>query len=99
MKEVRVVSFDYIREECVDKWLEIAKTFIKATHEKDEGCIEFYMLQQDKNPGIFCYVETWASLDAMNRHMEQEHFKKFAEERAKMYIKPTEWTTYTYIEG
>lgn len=99
MSQVKVVAFDFIRQEHLDEWYKLAKKFIRDTHEKDQGCIEFSMFVDDKEKNRFCYTETWASLQAMEDHMAKQHFKDFAARRAEINIKPTEWTTYTLVEA
>ena len=90
MGKVRVVAHDYIKKENLEYWKQILKDMVDQSFEKDKGCLEYMCLQDDKDPTHFAYFEIWESDEAVAAHLAQPHFQHFKEERAKLWIKPTE---------
>jgi quinol monooxygenase YgiN len=44
---------------------------------KEDGCIEYNLHQDNEDPAIFIFYETWESLACLEQHMETDHFKNF----------------------
>ncbi|MBC7961731.1 MAG: antibiotic biosynthesis monooxygenase [Steroidobacteraceae bacterium] len=44
---------------------------------KEVGCIEYHLHQDNENPAVFIFHETWESLVCLENHMNTDHFKSF----------------------
>ena len=92
---VRVVAHDYIQEEHLDKWKDLVEEFVDLSEKNDYGCILFQVLQDERDPSHFCYVEIWESQEAVSAHIAKPHFQHFKKEREKIWKQPTESHHYT----
>lgn len=51
---------------------------------KENGCLE-YRLQQDNNdPTVFIFYETWASAACVQQHVTTDHYKQYVTTVASM---------------
>lgn len=44
---------------------------------KEHGCIEYNLHQDNEDPSVFIFYETWDSLACLESHMNTEHFKNY----------------------
>lgn len=44
---------------------------------KEEGCIEYNLHQDNEDPAVFAFYETWESLASLERHMNSDHFRSY----------------------
>jgi len=42
---------------------------------KEEGCIEYYLHQDNDNPAVFVVYENWKNEAELDAHMKTPHFK------------------------
>jgi quinol monooxygenase YgiN len=42
---------------------------------KEDGCIEYYLHQDNENPTVFLFYENWKNEEELNKHMDTTHFK------------------------
>ena len=45
---------------------------------KEEGCIEYKLHQDNEDPAVFIFYETWENLVCLEKHMNTDHFKSYA---------------------
>ena len=48
-----------------------------APTRSESGCIAYNLHQDNENPAIFIFYETWESQAALEKHMNSEHFKAY----------------------
>ena len=48
-----------------------------APTRKEAGCIEYRLHQDDDDPAVFIFYETWESLACLEQHMNSPHFKDY----------------------
>lgn len=48
-----------------------------APTRQEKGCKEYKLHQDNDNPTVFVFYETWDSLACLERHMTTDHFKKY----------------------
>lgn len=79
---------------------ENVKEFIEATIEnrdnsrKEDGIICFDFLQCKDKPNKFLLYEGYESEDAMESHLETEHFKKWIDTVEKYFLSPRDKVVY-----
>src|SRR5271169_2555786 len=61
--------------ECVRSEL---RKLIEPTCTKDAGCISYVLYQDQNDPSVFFFLETWESEELLNGHLDSEHFRAFA---------------------
>ena len=44
---------------------------------KEAGCIEYQLHQDNEDPAVFVFYETWSSLASLENHMNSDHFKNY----------------------
>ncbi len=49
-----------------------------APTRKEVGCIEYTLHQDNQNPAVFVFYETWESAAAIAEHIGSEHYKAYA---------------------
>lgn len=64
-----------VKAEDVAKVVELAKELVEYSR-KDEGCIDYDILQSQTNPCQLLIFETWASQACLDVHMAAPHFTR-----------------------
>jgi quinol monooxygenase YgiN len=49
------------------------------TTRAEEGCIQYDLHQDNKNPAHFMFYENWDSHELWQKHMESQHLKDYME--------------------
>ncbi len=44
---------------------------------KEAGCIEYQLHQDNEDPAVFVFYETWSSPASLENHMNSDHFKNY----------------------
>ena len=44
---------------------------------KEAGCIEYNLHQDNEDPAVFVFYETWDSPASLENHMNSDHFKNY----------------------
>ena len=73
---IKVVANNYLKEECVDEFIRLAKIIVEKTNALDKGCISYQLYRNTENPLQLTMLEEWESMDAINAHMQADHFKE-----------------------
>ena len=48
-----------------------------APTRKEDGCIGYHLHQDNEDPAVFVFYETWESLACLENHMNSDHFKSY----------------------
>jgi quinol monooxygenase YgiN len=75
MAEVVVVGSFVAREGKEDEARAAFEALVQPTHAED-GCILYALHQGHDDPRKLAFVERWASVDAINAHLESDHIKE-----------------------
>ena len=51
---------------------------------KEEGCLQYDLIEDKDNKGTFFLIELWESVDHHNRHNGQDHLLDFRKDASKM---------------
>ena len=71
---IHVVATITIKPDKREETLAAARINIAAT-QKEAGCVYYDMYESVTRPGTYVVVEKWENRDALNAHMNAEHFK------------------------
>lgn len=77
MKHVVVVATLSLKDGQNEGVLEALKALHKATHQEDEGCLQYDLHKENEKENTYVFVETWKSEALLNEHMGKAHFKAF----------------------
>ena len=73
---ISVVVEEKIKEGQLEAYVKYLTEMIDLTR-KEEGCIAYGLHEAADGSGAVVMLESWESQEALDKHMESEHFKKF----------------------
>ncbi|MDD2894380.1 MAG: putative quinol monooxygenase [Aliarcobacter sp.] len=77
MKNIVIIATIKVKDGFKDEVYNELVKLHKATHELDEGCIQYDLHKDLADENSFTFVETWQSAGFLVLHEEKEHFKTF----------------------
>ncbi|MBI6872105.1 putative quinol monooxygenase [Clostridium aciditolerans] len=72
---IKVVAKKLVNEGKVEEVIKLYEELVRETR-KEEGCIKYELYQDEKDPRVLAVIEEWESKDALERHMNSEHFTR-----------------------
>jgi quinol monooxygenase YgiN len=84
---IRVVAKNFLVQEKINIAAPFYSELISATR-KEEGCIEYRLFINSKVNTEYVFIEEWISQEALDKHMNSEHFKRLIPKIAECYSKP-----------
>ncbi|TCK89086.1 quinol monooxygenase YgiN [Natranaerovirga hydrolytica] len=91
---IRIIVKQFVKPDLIDRYIEIMKEMVAKTRELDEGCIEYGLFQDSKDPQIITLIEGWESQHALDKHMDSTHFKEIIPPLSTFFEKPEEVNIY-----
>lgn len=76
MSKLTVVAKVIAKQEAVETVKTELLKLIEPTR-LEEGCIEYKLHQDNDNPAVFVFYETWENLACLEQHMIKDHFKNY----------------------
>ena len=73
---IKVVAKHTVKANQVQEFINLARTLVEDTNQKDEGCIHYDLYQDLTNPQVLTMLEEWESQEALDQHSAAEHFKE-----------------------
>lgn len=70
---LKVVAKLYIKPECIADAIKLYDKFIDITRAED-GNISYELYQDVEDETLFTFIETWASREACDKHLNAPHF-------------------------
>lgn len=68
-----IVSRNTVKEGKVEEFKKLTVDLIEKS-QKEEGCIEYNLYQDIKNPRTLTFIEKWESEKSFEEHKNSEHF-------------------------
>lgn len=82
---IKVVAKSIVRQDKIDEFKKVVDELIEGTRQED-GVI-FYELYQDlENPQVLTFIEEWESKEALEAHMQTDHFQKIVPQLNSLLI-------------
>ena len=94
---VKVVANDYVKAECVDEFLKLAKEIVEKTNANDPGCIKYELYRDNSDPTHFAMIEEWEDQASLDAHMKAPHFLKIIPQMGALQSKKGEIGLFTKI--
>lgn len=76
MSKLTVVAKVVAKRECLESVKKELLKLINPTR-KEQGCIEYYLHQDNEDPAVFFFYETWENLASLESHMNTDHFRNY----------------------
>ena len=70
---IGVVAEFSVKDGQKDAFLKNCEELIALTHE-EEGCIAYDLYEADDGTGDLVMLEIWASREALDKHLQSEHY-------------------------
>ncbi|QCX33189.1 antibiotic biosynthesis monooxygenase [Caloramator sp. E03] len=93
---VKVVAKNFAQEDKLDEIIKLYEELVELTR-KEEGCITYELFQDEKDSSILCMIEEWESREALDKHLNSQHFKRIVPNIKKYMIKETELNVYNKL--
>ena len=77
MGKVIIVVNIKVKKEFTEEVYVFMKALHKLTHEFDGGCIQYDLHRVSEESNCYCFIETWENQEALDTHMQKDHFKNF----------------------
>ena len=77
MKNIIIVATIKVKAGFKDEVYSELLKLHKATHELDEGCIQYDLHKNLDDENSFTFVETWENAEFLAEHEKKEHFINF----------------------
>jgi quinol monooxygenase YgiN len=78
-----VVALFKFNENYLMEAVELFQTLVRETR-KEEGCLQYDLVEDKDNKGTFFMVELWESEEHHNRHNGQDHLLNFKRDVSKI---------------
>ena len=76
MSEITVVAKVSARKDSVEAVkAELLKLIVPTR--KESGCIEYYLHQDNEDPAVFIFYETWENAASLEQHKNSHHYKVY----------------------
>ena len=76
MSKLTVVAKVVAKQGSVEKVRSELLKLIEPTR-KENGCIEYNLHQDNEDPAVFVFHETWENLACFEKHMNTDHFRRY----------------------
>jgi len=83
MATITVVAKLVAKNKCAESVKSELLKLIAPTR-KEDGCIEYHLFQDNEDPDIFMFYETWESLTCIEKHVGTDHYKNYVTRIANM---------------
>ena len=87
---LQVFAMNFIKQECVEDYLAIAKVLVEKTNALDKGCIKYELCRDINDPLHFVMHEEWEDKNSLDMHMKSKHFLELAPKTREFTSKPSE---------
>lgn len=85
---LKVVAKSYAREGKVEQILGLSKEMVEKTV-LEEGCLSYELFQDINDPRAMIILEEWESEEALEKHIESEHFKRIIPQLSELREGPS----------
>jgi len=80
---IKVVSKNYVPNENIEAFKALAAKLTVETV-KEEGCMDYALFEDENNPNILVFVETWESKAHLEAHFQAPHFKLYVPQMGEL---------------
>jgi quinol monooxygenase YgiN len=89
MKNLYIVALFQFKENDLMDALELLRKLVNETR-KEEGCMQYDLVEDYENKGVFFIMELWESVEHHHQHNGTDHLMQFRIQSARMLEKSAE---------
>jgi quinol monooxygenase YgiN len=93
---LKVVAKMTVAPEAKDSVTALVEELVAATV-KEDGCINYNFCQELEGTDSYAIIETWASKEALDAHMQSEHFTRLIPEISALVTGEIEIAVFTVL--
>lgn len=93
---IKVVAKNFVQEDKINEVIELHKELVEMTR-KEDGCIKYEMYQDEQDAKVLTMIEEWENRQALEKHLESEHFTRIIPMLSKFMLKETEMNVYNKL--
>jgi quinol monooxygenase YgiN len=83
MSKINIVAKVVAKKAAVaDVKSELLKLIVPTR--KESGCIEYRLHQDNQDPAVFFFYETWEDAGSLEKHINTDHYKTYAKAVGEM---------------
>jgi quinol monooxygenase YgiN len=86
---IRIIAKNFIKPDAVEKAKPLFREIVAASR-KEPGCREYRLHCDEKEPGLFVFIEEWADQEILDKHNNSEHFKRIVPQIGELCSRPGE---------
>lgn len=83
MSQLTVVARVSVKKEHLEDVKSELLKMLSPTR-KEDGCIEYNLHQDNEDPTVFIFYETWENSASLEKHIISEHYKSYVNAVGKM---------------
>ena len=72
---LKLIAEDFIHLDKIETVLPLYQALIAHTR-LESGCLAYDLYHDLKNPGHFVFIEAWENREALDAHVQSEHFQR-----------------------
>ncbi|WP_273837698.1 putative quinol monooxygenase [Providencia rettgeri] len=76
MSEIRIVATIIAKDNEVEFVKSAAKSIVEPSN-RDEGCLQYELHQDNANPNTFVFFEIWQDQQSLDKHNATQHLQDF----------------------
>ncbi|MEQ5399958.1 putative quinol monooxygenase [Providencia rettgeri] len=76
MPEIRIVATVIAKDNEVEFVKAATKSIVEPSN-RDEGCLQYELHQDNANPNIFIFFEIWKDQESLDKHNVTKHLQDF----------------------
>ncbi len=89
----KVVARDRLKPECREEALKLIAELIAKTRQ-EPGNISYVYCKDTKDPDYYAMIEEWKDQEALEAHMQSEHFNYYIPKLSQMMAEPSRLEVY-----
>lgn len=84
MNTLYIVAMFHFREEYLLEATDLLRELVYETR-KEEGCLQYDLIADSENPGVYFLMEQWKSDEFHLRHSASAHLSNFRKKAAPLF--------------
>lgn len=78
-------------------FMALANSLVQQSR-KEAGCLQYDLVQEEKNPNIFYFLEKYVDEEAMRLHQTSAHYQQIIPQLSQLRVKSAEVTKCIVVE-
>ena len=93
---LKVVAKNYANPDHLDEALSLCRELVEITR-REKGCISYGVYRDAEHPELLTMIEEWESREALNAHLQSEHFTRIVPQLGRLMTRTADMNVYMQI--